>query len=165
MRITDNGANEVWREVGGTLAPIIEWTEDTLVPHDSPQEAKVAVPQQTLNVSRESVITTLEARATEEQKKREEANAARVARRQAAQDAVASLSPDELLNLVIRQYGNDLDSIVQMVEEAKETGRLKSQDLQESPVETAIAKYVRVLQMSTDATIEVTPTDDLYNLL
>lgn len=120
---------------------------------------------QPLHVKRTSLIETINTRLTEEQQKRADAQAKITERRQAAQDAVASLSPDELLNLVRQYVSDDLGRIVKMVEDAHETGRLKSVDMVETATETALAKYARVLNLATDDEIEVRPTDPLYPLL
>jgi CHAD domain-containing protein len=118
-----------------------------------------------LNVSREALIETLQANLDAEKQKREEAQAAITKRREAAEEAISSLSADELLNLVQKYVNDSLDDIVEMVADAKATGRLKSADMKPGPKESSLEKFVRVLSMASDPNIEVQVADSIYSLL
>jgi len=120
---------------------------------------------QPLDIPKAALIEMLNAKIAEAQAARQAAQDAITSRRKAAQDAVASLSPDELLNLVTRYVNSDLDQIVTMVQDAHETGRLKSQEMQVSDAETRLEKFVRVLTAATTDPVQIEPTDPIYPLL
>lgn len=160
--VRDARGQIVWTEEDGTVV-------DGPFSPDEPQEEQMGdgqnIVSQPLNVDKAKLLERLQERKTEEEKARADAQAAITTRRQAAQDAIASLSPDELLNLATKYVTSDLDAIVEMVDDAKATGRLKSEDVQPNRVETAIDRWTRVLEMSTDSVIQVKPSDAIYPLL
>lgn len=120
---------------------------------------------QPLEIPKAALIDMLNAKIAELAQNRTDAQAKITARRQAAQDAVASLSPDELLNVVLKYVTPDLDRVVEMVEDAQKTGRLKSLDIQVTPEETKLEKFVRVLTAATTDPVQIEPTDPIYPLL
>lgn len=120
---------------------------------------------QPLHIPRVDLIATLQSNLDAEKAEREKAQQAITTRRFAAQEAVSTLSADELLNLVQKYVTTDLDDIVSFVEEAGKSGRLKSQPQPAGPKETALEKYVRVLGLANDETIEVKPNNPIYPLL
>lgn len=171
------GMRKKWPKVG--LMRIedgrgVVWVENENVPWEGttqPQEESMALStaggdlEQPLTIPRQSLIDTLQTNLDAEKAEREKAIAAVAARRKEAANAVSSLSKDELLNLVQQYVTADLDDIVKMVEEAGQTGRLKSKDQTAGPKETALEKTVRVLTLANNDVIEVQPRTEIYNLL
>lgn len=164
LAVVDENGKTIWSEKHGFV--VFSATSPTTAGGSSMAEMHISTGEnQPLHIARETLLTQLRERQAEEQKKREEADAAVKARRQEAVEAVATLSPVEMLTLVQKQYGQDLDAIVEMVKEAKETKRLIPADSKPNVTETRIDKWVRVLDLASDEQIEVTPTDEVYSLL
>lgn len=151
---------------------VVVWSSVTSLSPINPQEEHVSLNidgpgdiDQPLHIPRVDLISTLQSNLDAEKAEREKAQQAITTRRFAAQEAVATLSADELLNLVQKYVTTDLDDIVSFVEEAGKSGRLKSQPQPAGPKETALEKYVRVLGLANDETIEVKPNNPIYPLL
>lgn len=143
----------------------VVWTEqygEQSTPQEEQVDNQLAAP---LHIARQDLIDALQVNLDKEQAARAAAQAALAAREQAATDAVATLDPDELLNLVRKHIQGDLEAIVEMVKEAKESGRLKAKEVLPNDKESALVRTVRVLTLANDETIEVKNTDAIYPLL
>lgn len=160
MRKHGTTSHREWVQISPAIWVIVETGAQP--PQEENMAEELTVP---LNVPRQSLIDTLQGNLDEERQKREDAEAAIKKRREAAEEAVASLSSDELLNLVQKYVTDSLDELVEMVADAKATGRLKSAESKPGPKESSLEKFVRVLTLASDETIEVQVSDDLYRLL
>lgn len=115
-----------------------------------------------LNLGTAEVIKRLEKNLQNEQQKRADAEKKTAESRKEKTDLLASISPDQLYNLVT-YFG--YTATADAVETDIESKRWDSPESIPTETETDIEKFIRVLKMSKDETVEVLPTAELYRLL
>lgn len=114
-----------------------------------------------LHVPTGKLIARLQERATEERERREKAEQAVADKRRELTEAIMALSEDELTNLVGQHVTQDPKWFV----DAKEAKKFVSKESVPTPIETTLEKQIRVLKMASDEQIEVTPDEQIYQLL
>lgn len=114
-----------------------------------------------LNLKREDVITKLNENLATEVAKREALEAERTKEREEVLGLIAEFTPDELYNIFLNRWVVDADAL----KLAKERKTFVTEEIKPTTRETDTEKFVRVLGMTDDKTIEVLPSEDLYNLL
>lgn len=116
-----------------------------------------------LHIDRTKLIERLQEVAAEAEASRQKASDSAKAARQAILDLAAQLTPDQVANLVDHFVGPC--EPVKWFTDAIEGDKFVSKDVAPTAIETAIEKQIRVLEMATDTTVELQPTDSLYAYL
>lgn len=113
-----------------------------------------------LNIKRLDLIARLEENLAEEQKKREEV-AAKLA--ESKQEAIGFIkkSPERVLEWVVSLHGYGPEAFVK----GFDNGAYTPKESVPTKTEDDLEKFVRVLKMSADETVSLTPQQDLYHLL
>lgn len=119
--------------------------------------------EQPLHIKRDKLLERIQERIDEEQAKREAANAARKAAKQATLDAVATLSLDQLTNILDNFVG--AGNLVEWIANVNEKERFVSKEDQPVHPETTLQKLHRILSLASDDVIEVKPSDSVYAVL
>lgn len=118
-----------------------------------------------LSIKREALIARLQENLDKEQAARADMEARAAASRQAAVDAIHTLTDDELHNIVARFLGGGGRDLVEQIQKAKEDETFVTPKLAVSRRENDLEKFVRVLGMASDSVIEVKPNQPIYSLL
>lgn len=114
-----------------------------------------------INLDRVKVIDRLNELNAEAQAERDAEEAKFAAKRQEVLDAIAAFTPMELYRI----FANNFTTSLEDLKEYKKEGTFDLEDPPRPKVETDRERFIRVLEMSPDATVEVAPTDDLYRQL
>lgn len=114
-----------------------------------------------LTIPRLEVVKRLEEHLAEEVKKREDAIAAEEKSREETLAAIAKFTPDELYNLFYEVYTVTAKDITF----DQENKSYVTTEAVPTKLESDLEKFVRVLKMAKDESIEVTPSQELYRLL
>lgn len=118
-----------------------------------------------LNVKRDEVIKKLDANFAEEKKKREEAEAKEKAAR-AEVTAFLTDHADQVAGYFADHVNGRWSQLLEeLTDEVFKDDNYKPKDSVPGRLETELEKFVRVLKMSADETIEILPTQPIFNLL
>lgn len=153
----DEGANNV-RIVAYAMVPH-HHTEVTTIMDLTPQVEKP------LNIKRTAVIDRLKENLAEETRKREEISAKKAAIRQAWKDFIAEHT-EQVANYLLDHNALGTEDALKAFK-ARWDENERDKDPQSVPTvrENELEKFVRVLEMSSDDSIEVTPDQPIYALL
>lgn len=121
-------------------------------------------PQKPLNIKREDLIAKLQENLDEETAKREAKEARAAADRQSVSDWVEE-HHDEVVEYLGRGIEGSWANVLKGLEDRFEGDAYVPKGATPTVRENDLEKYVRVLSMATDSTIEVTPDQPIYNLL
>lgn len=117
-----------------------------------------------LNINRGSLINRLQENLDKERRHREEVEAKEAEARRSFQQFFTD-HEDEFIVFLGRQYCGSWKDVQEHFEKLFEDGSFKPKGKSPSEKENDLEKFVRVLKMATDETIEVTPQQPIYHLL
>lgn len=118
-----------------------------------------------LTIGRETLIGVLQENLDKEREAREKAEKNVADSRAKAIEALNALTDDELYNLVQQNTGWGSEAMAERLTKAKEDETYVTPKLATSRRENDLEKFVRVLGMASDSTVEVKPNQPIYNLL
>lgn len=119
-----------------------------------------------LVIAREKLVEALQTNLDEEKEKRQKAEEERASNRQEMAAEIDAWSDDEKVNFFTQSIGVMTKyDFLEWSARVREEGRYKSKETKPSEKESALEKYVRVLNMADNATISVKPHDEVYPLL
>lgn len=114
-----------------------------------------------LTIDRDVLIAKLQENLDAEVAKRVAAEAEQAAVRQEALDAIAAFTPDELYNIFRDYYSTEATTL----KFDKEHKSYVTHATEPTRLENDLEKFVRVLTMASDKTVEITPNESIYKLL
>lgn len=117
-----------------------------------------------LNVDRKKIIIKLNENFSKEKAKRDEAD-------QKEKDARAEVvqfvidHDTQIAGYLSNHYGGSWKQLMERLEEVFKDDNFAPKDSKPGRLESELEKFVRVLEMSTDETIEILPTQPIFDLL
>ena len=119
-----------------------------------------------LTIPREAIIEVLQRNLDEVVAERRQAEQKKAENRQEMAAELRAWTDDELLNFVTRNVPvTTTFDFLEWSKRVREEGTYKSTETQPTEKETSLEKYVRVLSLAENATIEVLPQHPIYPLL
>lgn len=152
-------AAEVWRKELAIRAETVR-----VININTNQEAPImATPDlnKPLNLNRTTLLKKLEENLAAEVAKRNEAEAEQTKSREEILALIAEFTPDELYNIFRHKWIADVEGL----KYAKEKKTWVTEAIKPTKTESDLEKFVRVLGMTDDKTVEVLPSESLYAVI
>lgn len=118
-----------------------------------------------LHIDRQKLIDRLTEVAAEAAQKRQESTDAAKARRASLLDTVSKLTADQVANILDHFVCSGEKELEDWVTDKVDNEKFVSKELEITAIETNVEKQIRVLEMATDTSVELQPTDSLYAYL
>lgn len=118
-----------------------------------------------LHIPRKALIARLEEVQAEAVAKRAEATEKQKADRQVVLDAVATLTTDQVANILQELVYSNQKDLISWIEDKVDRKAYVSKDLTPTGIEDALEKQIRVLRLANDTEIEVKPNESVYSYL
>lgn len=173
-RIVDSHGEEHAWLIRGSWSQQVQYTQQHTRPAGgkgaSKQMGTISLPihlQKPLNLDREKVVAKLKENLANEKAKREAAEKKESDARNAFRQFVLD-HEEQIVNYLRSSLAGSSSSWTNSLERAEEVFKddaFKSPDSKPGRLESELEKFVRVLEMTAEATIEVEPTQQVYDLL
>lgn len=125
-------------------------------------ESEVTKP---LTFEKEALLGRLQEVKDEHENKRREAEEKATARRQDLLTAVGTLTDDQVANILSHFVGSDQDALIKWITEKVEQDKFVTIKQEPTGVETQVERWIRILNLASDKTIEVRPNEAIYAYL
>lgn len=120
---------------------------------------------QPLQFNKEALVSRLQEVKDEHEQARADAAAKVEERRKALLDATGDLSEDQVANMLNHFTGLSGDKLVEWIEDKVAQEKFVTVKQEPTAHETNLDRWIRVLGLSSNTTIEVKPSDSIYSYL